>query len=378
MPWNEVSLVEQRQELVLRVLSGEVGVADLCREVGISRKTAYKWLGRYGSGAGGWAFDRSRRPHRSPGRTSADLEALILAVRDENPAWGGRKIRWTLERQGLLSAPSASTITEVLRRHGRLGVRVRSQRDYCRFERSRPNELWQMDFKGSIGTRSGRCHPLTVLDDYSRYSVCVSACANEREETVRPVLVSVFRDHGLPEEILSDNGSCWGSSDSRYTKLSAWFLRLGIAVRHGRAYHPQTQGKDERFNRTLKAEAITGREFADDADCQLAFDRFRRRYNEDRPHEALGMLVPSSRYEVSPRSYPEVLPALEYGSGDLVRVVNAGGMLHFRSSFYAVGRAFSGDPVGLRAMDGDGVYEVYYGWHRVGVLDEGSGRFFQT
>jgi len=378
MPWNEVSLVEQRQELVLRVLAGEVGVSDFCREVGISRKTAYKWLGRYGSGSGGWAFDRSRRPHRSPGQTSPDLEALILGVRDDNPAWGGRKIRQVLLNRGVFPVSSASTITEVLRRHGRLGVQARGQRDYRRFERERPNELWQMDFKGSIGTGSGPCHPLTVIDDYSRYSVCVAACSNEREETVRPVLVSVFRDHGLPEEILSDNGSCWGRAESRYTKLGAWFLRLGIKIRHGRAYHPQTQGKNERFNRTLKAEAISGREFEDHCDCQLAFDRFRLRYNEERPHEALGMLVPSSRYMVSSRLYPEVLPALEYCSGDLVRVVNAGGLLHFRSSFYAVGRAFSGDAVGLRPTDGDGVYEVYYGWHRVGVLDEGSGRFFQT
>jgi transposase InsO family protein len=377
MPWNEVSLVEQREVLVTQVLSGEVRVKALCRSVGISRKTAYKWLGRSQAGGEGWSRDHSRRPHHSPGKTSDDLEALVLGVRDDVPAWGGRKIRQVLLNRGIIRVPSSSTITEILRRPGRL-VSGRSHRDYVRFERSRPNDLWQMDFKGSIRTSSGSCHPLTVLDDYSRYSVCVSACSNEREETVRPVMVSVFRDHGLPEEILSDNGSCWGNSDSRYTKLGAWFLRLGIKISHGRPYHPQTQGKEERFHRTLKAEAIRDRLFVDGAACQSEFDVFRRRYNYDRPHEALGMSVPASRYEVSSRLYPERLPPLEYCCGDLVRVVNAVGLLHFRSGFYSVGRAFSGDPVGLRPTDCDGVHEVYYGCHRVGILDEVSGRFFQT
>ena len=377
MPWNEVSLVSQREELVQQVLSGAVGVKDLCDSVGISRQTAYKWLGRYQSGGVGWARDHSRRPLHSPGQTPDDLELLVLSVRDEVPSWGGRKIRQVLLNRGVFPVPSASTITEILRRYGRLSP-GRSQRDYVRFERDRPNDLWQMDFKGLVRTPGGPCHPLTVIDDHSRYSVCVAACDNQREETVRPVLVSVFRDHGLPAEILSDNGSCWGSSDSRYPKLSAWLLRLGINVTHGRAYHPETQGKNERFNRTLKAEAISGREFSDGLACQAEFDLFRWRYNYERPHEALGMLVPASRYFPSDRLYPERLPSLEYGRSDLVRVVNAGGMLHFRSWFYAVGRAFSGDPVGLRPTTGDGVFEVYYGWHRVGVLDERSGRFFQT
>lgn len=377
MPWNEVSLVDQREELVQAVLLGEEDVKSLCSRVGISRKTAYKWLGRRDSGGFGWARDHSRRPLRSPGKTPDELEAYVLAVRDEVPAWGGRKIRQVLLDRGIFPVPSASTITEILRRHGRLG-QSRRPRDYVRFERSRPNELWQMDFKGLVRTPCGPCHPLTVIDDYSRFSVCVSACGNEREETVRPVLVSVFREHGLPDELLSDNGSCWGRGESRYTKLSAWFLRLGIKVRHGRFYHPQTQGKNERFNRTLKAEVILGREFGDIQSCQAAFDRFRRRYNYERPHESLGMLVPASRYVRSERIYPECLPGLEYRESDLVRVVNAGGMLHFRSWFYPVGRAFSGDPVGLRPTDCDGVHEVYYGWHRVGVLDERSGRFFQT
>jgi transposase InsO family protein len=377
MPWNKESLLDQREELVRRALSGEVRVTELCETVGISRKTAYKWLGRYHTGGVGWSRDHSRRPFHSPGQTSEELEWLVLAVRDEVPAWGGRKIRQVLLNRGFSPVPSASTVTEILRRHGRLSP-VRCQRDYVRFERERPNELWQMDFKGSIRTGSGPCHPLTVVDDHSRYSVCVSACCNQREETVRPVLVSVFQEYGLPEGILSDNGSCWGSSDSRYTKLGAWFLRLGIGIHHGGAYHPQTQGKNERFNRTLKAEALSGREFSDGRACQSAFDDFRRRYNHDRPHESLGMSVPASRYVRSDRVYPERLSPLEYCPGDLVRVVNAGGLLHFRSDFYSVGRAFSGDPVGLRPTDGDGVYEVYYGWHRVGVIDERSGRFFQT
>jgi len=379
MPWNEVTVMSRRKEFVLLSRVEGANLSELCCRFGISRPTAYKWLGRYSRDDGGWAQDRSRRPRSSPNQTSRDMEILVLGVREEHPCWGGRKIRRRLVDLGNCGVPSASTITEILRRHGCLRSGGSRQGGAMqRFEHAFPNDLWQMDFKGRVSTARGYCHPLTVVDDHSRFAVCVSACGDEEARTVQRSLIPVFRDYGLPIRMLSDNGPSFCASNSRYNYLSAWLIRLGISISHGRAYHPQTQGKNERFNRTLGLEAVLGRNFRDLSECQLAFDRFRYSYNFERPHEALGLEVPQSRYRVSRFSYPEVLPPVEYPPGDLVRRVNGGGLLHFRSKFYPIGRAFRKEWVGLRGTDIDGVLDVYYCHHRVMVLDLRTRSWRQT
>ena len=315
MPWKECSAVSCREEFVGLAQCELANVSELCVRFGISRKTGYKWLGRYKDAGVSGLLDRSRRPQGSPGRTPEAVEGRVLAIRGEHPAWGGRKIRRVLLNGRHKGVPSASTVTAILRRHGLIDEAASNQRKaWNRFEHERPNDLWQMDFKGHFAMDRGRCHPLTILDDHSRYCVGLQACGNEQTGTVHDRLTSVFRCYGLPRRMLMDNGSPWGSDpDHPWTPLTAWLLRLGVSVSHGRPYHPQTQGKDERFHRTLKAEVLNGRFFEDLPACQSAFDDWRETYNVRRPHEALALNTPTTRYAVSPRPFPEALPPIEYG-----------------------------------------------------------------
>lgn len=246
------------------------------------------------------------------------MEEAVLKLRDCHPVWGGRKIRRRLQDLGEDPVPAASTITEILHRHGRIDAEAsRKAGAMQRFEHEAPNDLWQMDFKGHFGLRGGgRCHPLTVLDDHSRFSLGLRSCGNERSETVRGELILIFQRYGLPRAMLMDNGSPWGSdADHRHTLLTVWLMEQGIRVTHSRPYHPQTQGKDERFHRTLKAELLQGREFADLSDCQGHFDPWRDVYNTQRPHEALGLAVPASRYALSSRAFVEQPQPWDYGPG---------------------------------------------------------------
>jgi transposase InsO family protein len=211
MVWREVSVIDQREEFARLALAPGANRQELCRRFGISRSNGYKWLRRYlAEGRDGLA-ERSRRPHRSPRRTAGAVEAAVLRVReDSNNAWGGRKIARVLRDAAEIAAPAASTVTEILRRHGKLDGRgAEHPGPHRRFERAQPNELWQMDFKGHFEIGRGRCHPLTVLDDHSRYALGVEACGDERDGTARSRLVAVFRRYGLPDAMLMDNGPPW-------------------------------------------------------------------------------------------------------------------------------------------------------------------------
>jgi transposase InsO family protein len=375
MPWNEASAMSLRIEFVALATAEGANVRALCRRYGISPRTAYKWIARARAGGPDALADRSRRPATSPRRRPDELEAAVLQLRDAHPAWGGRKLRACLRRDGRADAPAASTITAILGRHGRLDpARAAAHRPAVRFEHDAPNRLWQMDFKGHFATAAGaRCHPLTVLDDHSRFALGLFACADERDATVRGHLEALFGRYGLPERILCDNGPPWGTAGSGqpYSAPRVWLLRRGVAVGHGRPAHPQTQGKDERFHRTLDAEVLQGRLLADLAACTRAFDAWREVYNHRRPHEALGMAVPASRYAASPRPYVASPPAWEYGPTDAVRTVSCDGTVSFRGRPHAVGKAFRGERVAVRPTPAEGRYEVYFGVHRIAELDLG-------
>jgi transposase InsO family protein len=306
--------------------------------------------------------DRSRKPSRCPTRTAGTIEQAVVRLRDAHPAWGGRKIAVRLATAGLHPVPHPSTITGILRRHGRLRPEESAKhRPWQRFEHAAPNDLWQMDFKGHFPMATGRCYPLTILDDHSRFSLAVRACPDQTGPTVQTHLIDVFRRYGLPQRLLVDNGSPWGDDrEHPYTPLTVWLIRVGVGVTHCRPYHPQTQGKDERFHRTLKAEVLTGRTFVDLADCQIRFDDWRTVYNCERPHQALDMATPVRRYRTSGRPYPEVLPPIEYGPDDTVRKVQAGGELSYRGRTLTVGKAFRGYPVALRPTAADDVYDVVF------------------
>jgi transposase InsO family protein len=345
---------------------------ELCRRFGISRSNGYKWLRRYSRQGRGGLSDRSRRPLRSPTRTPEATEAEVLRIREKsNNVWGGRKIAKVMRNTGHIEVPTPSTITEILRRHGKLVERSHEHPGlHQRFERAAPNELWQMDFKGHFAMAQGRCHPLTVLDDHSRYSLTISACGNEQDATVRARLVPVFRRYGMPFAMLMDNGAPWGDAGGQpHTIFTVWLMQLGVRVTHSRPLHPQTQGKEERFHRTFKAELLSGKTFRDLPECQDAFDRWRHVYNHERPHEALALAAPAERYCGSPRPFPENLPSIEYGPGDIVRKVDANGHISFRGRVLSVGKAFRGNPIALRPSGGDGVFSVHFCAHRVGTLD---------
>jgi len=373
MPFRAVSVMDQKREFVGFATAEGANLRDLCRRFGISAPTAYKWLERYRrEGLAGLA-DRSRRPKASPLQTPAAIEAKVLAVRESsNNVWGGRKIKRALEDRGEADIPAASTITEILRRHNRLTEAGSAQHrgPWQRFERESPNELWQMDFKGHFAMHSGRCHPLTALDDHSRYNMILTACGNEQGQTVRGELEKAFRHYGLPLAMLMDGGPPWSDpGGDPHTSFSVWLMRLGIRVLHGRPRHPQTQGKEERFHRTLNAEVVSGRSFRDLADCQRAFDDWRPRYNHERPHEALDMATPAQRYRPSSRAFPEVLPAIEYAPGDQVRKVDSGGFISFKNQAWRISKAFRGQYVALRPTDEDAVFDVHYCAHRIATLD---------
>jgi transposase InsO family protein len=228
-----------------------------------------------------------------------------------------------------------------------------------------------MDFKGHFATATGRCHPLTVLDDHSRYALGLEACADERGATVQERLTGIFRRYGLPRKMLMDNGSPWGADAAHpYTPLTVWLLKLGVQVGHSGPYHPQTLGKDERFHRTLKAEVLQYCRGLELVACQRRFAEWRLLYNLERPHEALGLTPPVSRYRESPRSFPETLTPVVYGPGDQVRKVQAEGWLTFRGRDYRVSKAFRGEAVALRPTLTDGVWEVFFGPHRIAQIDE--------
>jgi len=373
MPWKEVTTMSERRAFIREVVAGADQFSVLCRKYGISRKTGYKWLARYQQEGESGLSEHSRRPQHSPTRTAPAVEALIVQARQTHPAWGPRKLRHWLADRGHSELPAVSTISAILRRHGLIDpLEASKHRAFQRFEHATPNQLWQMDFKGYFQLGNGDCcYPLTVLDDHSRYLVGLQACRNEQRETVQSRLTTLFQHYGLPERMLMDNGSPWGDgAGTAFTRLTVWLLRLGVAVSHGRPYHPQTQGKDERLHRSLKTELLSRVDLPDWPRCQAHFDRWRQCYNHERPHDALDLAVPASRYQPSDRPFPEVLPALVYPPGDHVRKVDASGKISFRKWPVRVGKAFCGLLVGVRPDDlTDGVFHVYFCHTRVHTFD---------
>lgn len=363
MPFAERSKVELRQDFVIQAVKDGANISQLCGRFEITRKTGYKWLGRFLDEGLSGLLDRSRRPHNLPGRTSEVIERLVVELREKHPAWGPRKLKRRLENQGHGGIPAASTINEILRRHGLIDPLEAAKHAPCkRFEHDAPNDLAQMDFKGHFQVGSGRCHPLTMLDDHSRFSLILQACPDERLETVKGCLTNTFRRYGLPFAILTDNGAPWAQNNPErsFTRLEVWLIRLGVQLKKSRICHPQTIGKEERFHRTLKAEVLQGNTFRDLGECQDAFDRWRHVYNHERPHDALDMEVPADRYRPSPRDFPEELPAIEYSSGDFVRKVEGKGMISFKGRLYRVGKGLAGQQVAVRPTTEDGVYDIYY------------------
>lgn len=367
MPWQECSVECQRAEFVRRAQVGDVPFAELCREYGISRPTGYRWVER--AVAGEPLTDQSRRPHTSPRQTGPEMTARVLALRHAHPAWGARKLRHWLLEAGVPDVPAASTITAILRRGGLLSPDP-PHRDFLRFEHEVPNAVWQMDFMGHRPLGTGRVHPWSLLDDHSRFALALVACANQQQTTVHALLTTVFRTVGLPQAILCDNGSPWGTAGmGGLTAFEAWLLRLGIEPWHGRPYHPQTQGKVERFHGTIAREVFTPRLFPTLDEAQASFDVFRASYNHERPHEALGYATPASRYRSSARPFPEVAPPVVYDAGAIVKTVTQHGSIAWHGQQHFISRGLVGEPVELRPTEDPAVWTVLYVQRPITVID---------
>jgi transposase InsO family protein len=317
--------MEQREAFVLEVMAVQETMSALCRKYGISRKTGYKWLRKAEQGLP--LCDASRAPHRKPSKTPEAIEQAIVAARNANPAWGGKKIRAMLENSGYEGLPSVKTCGNILKRNGCIDAEEsKKHQPYQRFEREQCNELWQMDFKGDflLGDNT-RCYPLDIIDDHSRFCLKIEPKLNTLGtiETVK----ATFLEFGLPDAILTDNGGQFAGFRGGYAQFERFLMDLDIIPIHGRIMHPQTQGKIERFHRTMKAEALRTQPANLDA-AKAILEDFRFRYNEVRPHNALGMKPPAAVYTPSARQYFEPKP-FEYDTGARLTKINNWGYLRF-------------------------------------------------
>ena len=362
MSWKEVDTVSLRLEFVELALKKDSNISELCRRFGVSRNTGHKWIKRFEEEGADGLTDRSRRPKSSPTASSETIVKEALKIRDKHPTWGARKIHRRLHDLEVKDVPAVSTINSILKRNGCISEEAsKRSRTFTRFEYDEPNDLWQMDFKGHFAMTNGkRCHPLTILDDHSRYSIALRAMDTEKRIPVQNELTRVFRRFGLPAAMLMDNGPPWGTSQKDgHTQLEIWLMMLGIRVIHSRPRHPQTNGKDERFHRTLKYDLVQGETFADLKATQDKFNPFRRCYNHERPHEALGMDVPASRYTQSTRSFPEEIPEWDYGDA-ITRRVGSSNCVTFRKHRFKIGKGFRGQDVAIRPTSEADVFHVYF------------------
>lgn len=354
-------------------LSGGYSVSELARRRGISRKTAIKWIDRYEQEGSEGLEDQSRAPHHHAHAISEKMEQRILELKARWPLWGAPKIHVKLQAYG--ACPSESTVSNVLQRHG-LSRKVRQRRRATPSQQpfngcEGPNEVWSADFKGWFRTGDGkRCEPLTLSDGYSRYLLCCQAIGTTTGMvTVQPLFIATFRENGVPEAMRTDNGPPFASNGlAGLTELSVWWVRLGIRLERIQPGHPQQNGRHERMHRTLK-EATANPPQRNLRLQQKAFDAFRREYNQERPHEALGQKPPGSVYAPSSRDYPERLAPLEYPDGWQKRKISPGGQMKWRNVDIHVSHALAGQLIGLGPIE-DGLWAIYFGSMELGQWDE--------
>lgn len=380
MPWPvEKDVAQKRLEFIKLMEDGRYSMVELCEMFGIARSNAYKWLHRYVAGGLEGLKDRRRSPHSSPLKTPSEIEELIVQERDRHATWGPRKLLVVLSRDypDIASWPAASTVYDILKRHGRVqSVRRRRRHEHPGkpFVVSElPNSVWSADFKGQFRLGNGRlCYPLTVADGYSRVLLGCEALTSPSYVLAYRVFHDLFVEYGLPEAILTDNGTPFASTGlGGLSQLSVWWLRLGIRPVRTQPSHPEQNGRHERMHRTLKAEATRPAQQTHRAQ-QHAFMRFRHEYNDVRPHEGIGQQVPSSLYAPSPRRYPKRLPPVEYPGTFVTRLVSDNGSIRWNAAQIFVTTALAGQHIGLEEI-GDGIWAVYFGTAQIGRLNARTG-----
>ena len=381
VPWKRTDVFEERVRFVVAASEGSAPVSELCRAAGISRESGYKWLRRYREGGVEALRDASRAPRSRPWAIPEAVGRAVVALRRERPGWGARKLRAKLmERHPEVAWPVASSLGALLCREGLVASRGRQRRAEPR-ERpfaaaQAPNDEWAIDFKGWFRTADGqRCDPLTVSDTASRY-LLECRIMRQRLTNVRDACEVLFRAHGLPGRMRCDNGTPFGSrGPAGLTKLSVWWVKLGIEVLLIHEASPQENGRHERLHGTLQRE-VGGRARADAAALQAAFDRFRRDYNEERPHEALGQIPPGRLWRASDRAYPERVEEPWYDARHEVRRVNRHGQIKWQGEEIAIGEALVGEPVGLAEL-ASGDWLVRFAGVELGVIERRGLRFWR-
>ncbi len=372
MPWEKVTEMSLKLEFVRFAQQNIEPFRALCKRFKISTKTGYKILHRYRELGEDGLKEQSRRPKNSPNKTSDCVESKVMKLRIQKPFWGARKIRAYLKNAGALELPAVSTISEILSRNGLIQSDVeRPDKAFERFEHKKPNDLWQIDFKGNFAMQNKRCHPLTVLDDHSRFSLGLRACTNEKASVVKSHFIDIFQEYGLPYRINFDNGTPWASVNCRFmrfTELSLWLIRLGVNISFSKIKRPQTNGKIERFHLTLKKELLQNHFFWDVREAQKYFDEWRACYNFERPHEAIKLQPPATRYRPSSRVYPEVLPNIEYWPNDIIRHVNKAGNISYENKKIFISEGLRGLPIALREKNDD-KFDVYFCRQKITSID---------
>lgn len=351
MPWRELKIVEARFKFVVLASRKERSFTDLCQEFGISRVTGYTWLKRFATGGSPAVFDRSRKPHHSPKKMRDEVEQAVIGLRQRWPDWGAPKLHKMLEREHPECLPVAvRTIHRILSRHDLIRERNRNRPAIHRFERAEPNELWQMDFKGVPGCSHPSIGPLSIVDDYSRYVVALRQLGSTKAEGVKNTLERTFQECGLPEAILTDHGTPWWNPRGIWgmTELSVWIMQQGVRLLFSGIAHPQTQGKVERMHGALQRAV---RERRTSLGEQVWLDEFRHEYNHLRPHEALAMATPASRWKPSLRKFESNRREWEYPAEMQTLRLACDGQLNWHGRRWEISNALRRQLVGLQQID---------------------------
>jgi len=375
MPWSQILPMDERLRFIADHRKKFFSMTELCTRYGVSRKTGYKWVHRYQMDGPAGLYELPRTPHSCPHETPLDLVEQIVELRKRRPYCGSKKLlQWLRERKPKTRWPARSTIDDILKRHGLVPKRRRSRRPGHPGRpvtpMTAPNEIWTADFKGEFRTRDGiYCYPLTVEDGYSRYLLACHGLYGPTHRETKQIFRGLFRDYGLPEIIRTDNGAPFATTAlGRLSRLSVWWVRLGIYPELIEPGHPEQNGRHERMHRTLKEHA-TRPPGSTLQGQQRKFTGFRQYYNEDRPHESLAQRRPASLYQPSNRQYPKRLSPLEYPGHHEVRLVSRNGGLRWNGVRVPVSKVLEGEYVGLEEID-DGVWEIYFGPLRLGRLNE--------
>jgi len=379
MPWKETCAMDQKMKMVGDWLSEEYAITQLSELYEVSRKTIYKWIGRYQTEGATGLEERSRAPRGHPNATPLEVAREIVATKLRHDKWGPKKLVAWLERHRPEETwPAASTAGEILKREGLVKPRRRKRRTPPYLEPfndgQRPNAVWSADFKGQFRTENGRlCYPLTIADNFSRYLLCCRGLSRPTFEETRSWFEEVFKQYGLPEAIRTDNGAPFASlGPGGLSKLSVWFIKLGIRPERIEPGHPEQNGRHERMHRSLK-EATAKPPRSDIEEQQKAFDEFALEYNLERPHEALGQETPASFYRPSLRPYPVRVPKVEYHGDVIVRQVRHNGEIRWKGELVYLSQALAGELVALK-QKGEHLWEIRFSFHPLGVLNELTGK----